>query len=58
MDDDECKCLELHLAVAEVGAKMGLETNSLAGAEEIISTTTIVVFGRRVAVLSEHAEDA
>jgi hypothetical protein len=27
--DDECKCLELHLAVEEVGAKMGLETNSL-----------------------------
>ena len=32
--------------------------NKQSGAEEIISTTTIVVFWRRVAVLSEHAEDA
>ena len=73
MLDDENRCRELLLAVWEVEAKVDLLGGKESGVEEISTTTIVgfgrgvavvfgrgvaVVFGRGVAVLSKHAEDA
>jgi len=56
--DDECKCLELLLAVAEVGVKMGLETNSLVLRRSSVLPPLLCFGGELLSWLSEHAEDA